>query len=144
MNFTTKLVIAGLILTGGVALAEASDPDVKARQALMDANGHAMKTLMVMATGDAAFDATKAQAALKTLADNAAAIPEAFKNQGAADPEAEASPEVWTNWDDFLAKAKAMGDATAAVDGSGLDGVKAGLGEIGGTCKACHKAYKAG
>ena len=144
MKLISKLLVAGLVLAGGVALAEATDPDVKARQGLMDANGGAMKTLGGMASGEVAFDAAAAQAALKTLTDNAAGIEAAFKNQGGEDPARKSKPEVWANWDDFLAKAKALGDAAAAVDGSSLDGVKAGLGGIGGACKGCHEAYKAG
>jgi cytochrome c556 len=145
MKFTTTVLIAGLILAGGVALAgKATDPDAKARQDLMDSNGGAMKTLGGMAGGEVAFDAAAAQAALKTLADNAAAIPTAFKNQGAADPESKAKPEIWTSWDDFLEEAKGLGDAAAATDGTSLDGLKAGMGAIGGACKDCHTTFKAG
>lgn len=144
MKLTTKLLAAGLLLVGGIALAEATDPDAKARQALMDANGGAMKVLGGMAGGEVAFDATAAAAAVKTLTDNAAAIEATFKNQGAADPDSKAKAEIWANWDDFLAKGKALGDAAAAIDASSLDGIKAGLGGVGGACKGCHEAYKAG
>jgi cytochrome c556 len=145
MKLTTTLLVAGLILAGGVALAgKATDPDAKARQDVMDANGGAMKTLGGMAGGDVAFDAAAAQAALKTLADDGATgIPAAFKAQGADDPESKAKAEIWTNWDDFLKKAKALGDAAAATDGTTLDGLKAGMGAIGGACKDCHMTYKA-
>jgi cytochrome c556 len=143
MKFSTKALIAGLILAGGVALAgEATDPDAKMRQDLMDMNGAAMKVLGGMAAGEVAFDATAAAAALKVVTDGAAAIPTAFKNQGAADPKSTAKPEIWTNWEKFLENAGELGTAAAAVDASSVDGLKAGLGAVGGACKECHTEFK--
>lgn len=144
MKFATKTLVLGLIMMGGIAYAEskAADPDVKARQELMQANGAAMGVLSGMAKGEVAFDASAAEAAKQALIADAAGIEAAFKNN-ASDPENRSKPEVWTNWDEFLADAKALGDAAAALDASSLDGVKAGLGAIGGTCKDCHTEFKA-
>ncbi len=144
MKFTTKALIASFILVGGIALAgEATDPDAKMRQDLMDANGAAMKVLGGMASGDVAFDAVAAAAAVKVLVDDAAAIPTAFKNQGAADPKSAAKPEIWTSWDDFLTGATALGTAASAMDTTSLDSLKAGIGAVGGACKECHTEFKA-
>ena len=45
MKLSSQTLFLALIVAGGVALAEgAVDPDVKARQELMAANGAAMKT----------------------------------------------------------------------------------------------------
>jgi cytochrome c556 len=144
MNFATKTLIAGLIMAGGIAFAEskATDPDVHARQNLMDANGGAAGVLGGMASGKTAFDATAAAAAKAKLIADAADIPAKFKTN-ASDPESHAKPEIWTNWDDFVAKAGDLGKAADAMDVSSLDGVKAGMGAIGGACKACHTTYKA-
>jgi cytochrome c556 len=144
MKFATKSLVLGLIMVGGIALAEskAADPDVHARQNLMQSNGGAVGALGGMAKGEAAFDAAAAEAAKQQLITNAAGIAAAFTNN-ASDPEARAKPDVWTNWDDFAAKAAALGAAAAALDASSLDGIKAGLGAIGGACKDCHMAYKA-
>ena len=144
MKFSTKALIAGFILAGGVALAGgATDPDAKARQDLMDMNGAAMKVLGGMASGDVAFDAAAAAAAMKSLVDVAAKIPVVFKNQGAADPKSAAKPEIWTSWAGFVENAADLGKAAAALDATSLDGVKAGLGAIGGACKTCHTEFKA-
>ena len=63
MKLSPQSVFLTLILVGGVALAEgAVDPDVKARQDMMAANGAAMKTLGGMASAKIAFDATAAEA----------------------------------------------------------------------------------
>ena len=144
MNLATKSLFLGLILAGGIAYAEteATDPDVKARQALMDHNGHAMKVLGDMAGGKVAFDAAAAEKVKASLVADAADIPAKWKNN-AVDPGSHSKPDIWTSWDDFVAKAGDFGKASAALDTSSLDSLKAGLGAIGGTCKACHTAYKA-
>ena len=142
MKLSPQSVFLALILVGGVALAEgAVDPDVKARQDLMAANGAAMKTLGGMASAKIAFDATAAEAAKQVLIANAAGTLVVFKNQ-ASDPAGHASNSIWTAWDDFSAKAGDMGTAVAALDTTSAESVAAGLGAIGGTCKACHTAYK--
>jgi len=142
MKLSPQSVFLALILVGSVALAEgAVDPDVKARQDLMAASGAAMKTLGGMASAKIAFDATAAEAAKQVLIANAAGTLEVFKNQ-ASDPAGHASNSIWTAWDDFSAKAGDMGTAAAALDTTSAESVAAGLGAIGGTCKACHTAYK--
>lgn len=142
MNFTAKIFVAGLVLVAGMAFAaDATDPTVKARQDLMGANGAAAKALGGMAGGEVAFDAVAAEAAKAALVANSADIAASFKMQ-AEDPAAKAKAEIWTNWDDFAAKAKALNDAATALDASTIEGVQAGMGAIGGACKACHMAYK--
>ncbi len=144
MKFVTKTLIAGLIMVGGIAFAEskATDPDVHARQNLMDANGGAAGVLGGMASGKTAFDATAAAAAKAVLIANAADVEAKFKTN-ASDPESHAKPEIWTSWDDFLVKAADLGKAATALDATTLEGVQAGMGAIGGACKACHTTYKA-
>ncbi len=94
-----------------------------------------------MAGDKAAFDAAAAEAAKAEHVAVSAEIAAKFEAQ-ATDPESEAKPEIWTNWDDFVAKANDLNTAAAALDASSLDGVKAGMGAIGGACGACHKAYR--
>ncbi len=143
MKFSTKAFALGLTLIAGVAFAEtaATDPDVIARQALMKTFGGAAKTLGGMASGDVAFDAAAAEAAKAVLVAGAADIPVKFE-KNAVDPGSEAKPEVWTNWADYLVKAKGLGDAAAALDATTIEGVQAGMGGIGGACKSCHMAYR--
>ena len=143
MKFAKTMLVLGLVLVGGIALsqAKATDPDVHARQVLMGGNGGAMGALGGMAKGEVAFDAAAAEAAKQTLIANAAGIAAAFTNN-ASDPESKAKPEIWANWDDFVANADALGAAAAALDASSLDGIKAGMGAIGGACKDCHTEFK--
>lgn len=144
MKFATKTLILGLVMIGGIALAEikATDPDVIARQTLMDGNGAALGALGAMAKGDKPFDAVAAEAAKQALIASAADTAAKFKTN-AVDAASKAKPEVWTNWTDFVENADGLGKAAAALDTTSLDTVKAGLGAIGGACKACHTEFKA-
>lgn len=143
MTFVSKGLIAGLVLVAGVAIAKegVQDPTVKARMDLMGTIGMNTKTLGDMAGGKADFDAAAAQAAKDAIIAASADIAAKFEPQ-ATDPVAEAKPEIWTNWDDFVAKAGALNAAATALDASSLDGIKAGMGGIGGACKDCHSTYR--
>jgi cytochrome c556 len=143
MKFVTKTLVLGLIMAGGIALAQskAADPDVNARQTLMQGIGGSLGALGGMAKGEVAFDAAAAEAAKATLVANAGMIEAKFTNN-AADPASKAKAEVWTNWADFVAKGNALAAAASALDATSLDGIKAGMGAIGGACKACHSEYK--
>lgn len=143
MKSAAKIIAAAFLVTGGAALAEveATNPTVIAWKQVMKQNGGAAKTLGDMAAGKTAFDAAAAAAAKQKLIDDAAQIPVVFKDQ-AEDPASEAKPDIWANWDDFTAKAAALGKAAEALDSSSLDGLKAGMGDIGAACKACHSGYK--
>lgn len=143
MKRVTKSLIVGLVLVAGVAMAKegVQDPTVKARMDLMGTIGMNTKVLGDMAGGKAEFDAAAAQAAKDALVAASAEIAAKFEPQ-ATDPVAEAKPEIWTNWDDFVKKATALNTAATALDPSSLDTVKAGMGAIGGSCKDCHTSYR--
>ena len=141
-TFAKTLCISALLMTGAAfAAVTATDPDVIARKDLMKTIGGAAKTLGGMASGEVAHDAAAAEAAKQAMIAAAAEIEAKFTNN-AADPASEAKPEVWTNWNDFLAKGKALGDAAGALDVASADSIGAGMGAIGGACKACHTDYR--
>lgn len=140
--FYSALTI-GLALGAGVALAEgAKDPLVRARQGVMENIGGAMKAMGDMAAGKTAFDATRAAEAKAALLAAAHDIPAKFQMH-ATDPASEARPEIWTNWDDFVARSKALSTAAEGIDTASLDTLKSGIGAVGGACKACHQTYRA-
>ena len=143
MRIATKVLASALVLFAGVAIAEveATDPVVIAQKDLMKSFGGAMKTLGGMASGDVAFDATAAEAAKATLVTGSADIHVKFEKAG-NDPASEAKPEIWTNWDDFVKKADALNAAATALDATSADGIKAGMGAVGGACKDCHTTYR--
>ena len=143
MNILTKGLIASLVLVGGVALAKegVQDPTVKARMDLMSTIGMNTRVLGDMAGGKTEFDAAAAEAAKAALIAASNDVAAKFEVQ-ATDPVAEAKPEIWTNWDDFVAKAAALTAAASAVDTSSAATIQAGLGAIGGSCRDCHSAYR--
>jgi len=143
MTRLTRTLFTGLAIVVGVAIAQAAatDPDVIARQALMKTVGGSVKTLGGFASGQVPFDAAAAETAKAALLAAALDIEAKFMTQ-TADPEQEAKPAVWTSWADFLVKAKALSDAAAAVDATSAEGVAAGMGAIGGTCRDCHSTYR--
>ncbi len=144
MKLISKTLVIGLVLMGGMALAEdkAKDPTVIAWKELMGKNGAAAKILSEMAEGKMAFDQAIAQGAKDALIADAKATPAAFETQ-ASDPVSAAKPEIWTNWDDFVAKSGALATAAEALDVSSAASIGAGMAAVGGACGACHKAYKA-
>lgn len=139
-----KAAVIGVILTAGAAFAEGdrTDPNAIARSDLMKVIGKNTGILGDMAGGKAAYDAAAAEAARAALIEAAVKIEATFKDQGAADPASEARPEIWANWDDFLADAKAMGDAAGAMDIASAETIGAGMGALGGTCKDCHTEFR--
>ncbi|MBL9049443.1 MAG: cytochrome c [Tabrizicola sp.] len=139
-----KAVLIGAVLAAGAvyAQAERTDPNSIARSELMKINGKNVGILSDMAGGKAAYDAAAAEAAKAALVEAAGKIEATFKDQGAADPASRAKPEIWANWDDFLMKAKALGDGAAALDVASAESIGAGLGAIGGACKDCHTTYQ--
>jgi cytochrome c556 len=139
-----KAVLIGAILAAGAvyAQAERTDPNAIARAELMRSNGKNAGILGDMANGKAPYDAAAAEAAKAALIENAGKIEATFMEPGAEDPASRALPAVWTNWEDFLVKAKAFGDAAAAIDVASVESIGAGMQAMGGTCGDCHKTYQ--
>lgn len=141
MKLKLTALALGAALLAGIATSATANEAMEARETLMKSFGGAAKTLGGMASGEVAYDQAAAEAAKATLVAGAAEIAAKFES-AIDDPESEAKPEIWANWDDFLAKAKGLGDAAAALDLASAESIGAGMGAIGGSCKACHSAYR--
>lgn len=140
----TKMIAVTLSLgvaAATMAYADVSNPAVAARMEAMKDIGGSMKTLGDMAKGSVDFDAEAAQAALATVAESAAVLPALFEAQE-SDPESEAKPEIWTNWDDFVSKAEALEAAAAGATIASSDDIGPAMGALGGSCKSCHSEYR--
>ncbi len=145
----TALVAAAFGAAGSApVLGQSLEGAVKARRADMQLRVHYLALLGGMAKGAIPYDAGKAQAAadsLKTMLalDRSRMWPkgsDSFSIDGTR-----AKPEIWDNFPDFVAKAKANGAAItelAAVAGRGLDALRPAVGKVGQTCSACHKQYR--
>ncbi len=154
-TMTALMLIAGLGLAGGAALAADTAPApttpgakaVAIRQAhYKDLNG-AFRTLNVELRKDAPDKAVLATSAGQ-MRDLAAALPSWFpKGSG---PEAgvptAAKAEIWTDAAGFAAVANGIQTETAKLaevaTAGDLDGLKTEVRATGAACKACHDKYR--
>ena len=120
----------------------------QAREEHMKAYAAQMGILGGMAQGNTAYDAAAAQAAADTLVtlsqvdqstwwppESAAGLVEGSR----------ASPAIWENMEDVMAKGAAFGAAALAMQaaaGTDLAALQAAMGPLGGSCGACHEAYR--
>lgn len=139
---TVKILAAGFFLIAGAAMAaDATDPNVIARQDLMKSVGMNTKILGDMAGGKSEFDATKAAEAKAALVTASTEAKAAFEVE-ATDPESEAKPEIWTNWDEFVKKDEALTMAAMAIDVTSAASIGAGMAGLAGACKDCHTTFR--
>ncbi len=146
--------LAGAVLLAGVvgitAIAWAADaPDpIKSRRDHMKLNGASAKVVGGFLDGSAPFDATKAAAETKSIADVGHEFSVEFEEyfpESAKTGDTKAAPAIWDAKDDFKAKAAALEvDATAAMKAAavGADAFKAAAGKMFGNCKGCHEKYR--
>lgn len=143
MRIAKATILALATTAASVALAHegVQNPAVMARMDAMETIGDSMKILAGMAKGQVTFDADAANAALAVIAETAATVPALFEAEE-SDPKSAAAAEIWFDWDDFVAKSGALEAAAAAASISAPGDLGAAMGSLGGTCKACHMAYK--
>lgn len=148
MPFRRSVAIALALGLALPAAAQDIDGAVKARKGQMQIISYNMGILGGMAKGQIDYDAAMAVGAAKNLAatgamDIATLWPEGSDN--GAHPTTRAAAPIWSDAAGFEEKFGAFTTATAAaVDGvgDGLDGLRASLGAVGGTCKGCHQTYR--
>ena len=141
----SKRSIFSAVLTAallGMACLPASAGVIEDRKANFKANNASMRTIGgALGAGDFATIAAEAQ----KIADWAAVMPDYFP-EGSGTGDTSARPAIWENFEGFTAAAKANHDATlillAAAEAGDVNAAKSALGEVGGTCKACHQQFK--
>lgn len=139
------------VLTGTAFAAGHIDENIAramdARQSHMTLYSFNLATLGGMAQDRIPYDAAAATAAANNLAAIANMDQSGYWVEG-SDSSVEGSrakPEIWTNADDYAEKIAALASAStalAAVAGDDLDALKAAFGPVGGSCGACHRAYR--
>ncbi len=143
-NRLMTMLICSLVYTGLITQA-AADP-VEDRRALMK------KTVLPntklsggMAQGKIPFDAAKAEAAARAIANVPKKFVKLFPEDSAGDPESEAKDTVWSDMKGFLAAAdKLTVSATAAADAAakGPEAFKGAFVKMTQSCKGCHEVYR--
>ena len=146
--------VAVAVLAAGPAWAQAqkaapskAERAIKYRQSALYLLGWNIGPIAAMVKGEIPYDPEAVVMRADRLAELAPMIAEGFPPDSQAGAPTKAKAEIWQNMDDFRAKAAALEQATrkfAATARSGdLKQVAAGLGEVGGACKACHEKYRA-
>ncbi|MGI1663287.1 c-type cytochrome [Palleronia sp. KMU-117] len=140
---------AALLVPAAAIAQDGFAGQLAARQGQFDILALNIGVLGGMARGNTPYDAAMAQQA----ADNIVAVsriaqtfnwPEGSDNMSIEGTRA--LPAIWDNLDDVVAKWAALGTAAeglAAVAGTGQEALGPALGAVGGTCQACHEAYRA-
>lgn len=150
MRLMLVIAAASAVLASG-AIAEVEDPfadAVEMRHGLMLQMATDLGKVGAMAKGEATYDAAVASKAAANIVAIASVLsmdqfPAGSEYQKSAD--SFALPAIWTAQDDFLQKIADLNTAAAAFQtaaGTDLDSLKAGMGNLGAACAACHKAYR--
>ncbi len=143
-----RTVFAIAVIVLGLSAAIAQEDPIKARKALMKANGDQAKIGAAMMKGEQPFDAAAVHKMFAQFQDAAAKMPALYPDSSkGGDPSDEfnAGPKVWEDMADFKAKFAKFGDDAKKADASvkDADSLKAALGDIGkNDCGECHKVYR--
>ena len=139
-------------LAGGYAAVAQStdDPAIKARRAYFTLLGANVGPLAAMAKGEIEYDAAAAELHAGNLSQLTAYAVTPHFPAGTANAdkpgETRALPEIWSDLDGFMEKYEDLVmqvDALQSVAGAGRGELGGALGQLGGTCKACHDDYRA-
>jgi cytochrome c556 len=141
---------AGVLACAAIAspaAAQFAKPEdaIKYRKAAMTLEATHFGRIAAMANGRVPFDA-------KVAAENAEMMAMVSKWQftgfveGSDKGDTKAKPEIWTEAPKFQEAARKSQDAVeklaAAVKTGNLDTIKAAVGPVGQTCKACHDSFR--
>ncbi|MBF9233509.1 c-type cytochrome [Microvirga alba] len=138
------IFVAGLLALGMTA-AVAESGVVEQRQTLMKQMGGETKTTGGMLRGQEPFDLAKAQAALKTISENAKKAPGLFpESSKATTDKTEALPTIWESKAAFESGfAKLEQDAQAAITSIKDEAsFKAEFPKVLQNCGTCHKTFR--
>jgi cytochrome c556 len=140
MIIRTVLAVAALAI-GATAVTAQQDP-IKARQALMKANGQQAGIGAKMVKGEEPFSLDKAKKVFATYQDVAKAhqlFPDSSKTGDTA-----ALPAVWDNKADFDARLTKLANEAKAAEAAttDLDSFKTQFATVMKNCGGCHETYR--
>jgi cytochrome c556 len=140
------LVAAALSGAAGAASAQQKPEDIiKYRQSALFLMGQHFGPIAAMAQGKLPYD-KEAAARNAAIVEYMSKLPWDRFPAGSDQGNTKAKPEIWSNMDDFKAKADKMQAEVAKlaqVARTGeLNALKAQVGDTGKACKACHDEYR--
>lgn len=143
--FPSRLLVAvSALALSAAAFAHGKKDAVDYRQSLMTLIGWNFGPLGDMVKGKAPFDAAEFAKRAERVAVMSEQVMEGFPKDSLR-KESYAKPEIWTNWDDFQAKAKDLSTEAklladiAKANDEAKD--KEQFKKVAAACKACHDKY---
>ena len=150
MRIRTLTLIAALTTTlPAVAMADALEDAIDARQGYYQMVKHNAGMLFAMAQGKMDYDAKKASAHADNLSALANLDTESMWPMGSDKTsmpgKTRALAVVWETFPAIMEKNQAFTDAAAnlAANAGTIDGLRANIGALGASCKGCHDTYRA-
>mgnify|MGYP003610425033 CR=1 FL=1 len=146
-KLTTLTIAAATLVLAAPAMAQFAKPDdaIKYRQSALFVMQQNFGRVAAMAAGKVPFDA-KLAAESADVATFMSKLPWAAFVDGSDKGNTKAKPQIWTEKAKFNEYAEKMqGEMTkldAAAKTGNLDSIKAAVGAVGGSCKACHDAFR--
>jgi cytochrome c556 len=146
MTRFSTLTLSALVLASSATLAGDVEDAVDYRQGVMNVFSWNLEHMGAMVKGETAFDADAFKGYAADLA--SASKLDVLKGfpEDSVDDDSDALDEIWLKWSDFEAKLQDLRDQSAKLAEVAATGdeaaMKAQFAEVGGACKACHKAYK--
>ena len=148
MKKLASFILAACAVTLSVpAAAQFAKPEdaIKYRKNALFVMQQNFARLGAMASGRAPFDA-KVAADNAAVAESMSKLPWAAFVDGSDKGDTKAKSEIWSDAAKFKdANEKMQGEMTklsAAAKTGNLDSIKAAVGAVGGSCKACHDAFR--
>ena len=97
-----------------------------------------------MYKGEADFDLSKVQVALKVIQEKAAILPKLFPDDSKTGGDTEALPKIWEDKADFEGRFLKLAEAAKAAEGdiTDEDSFPDAWKTVVGNCSGCHKQYR--
>jgi len=138
------LVAFGVGVVSTAALA--TDDPILTRQKLMQANGAGFYGVAgKMLKGEIPFEATAANAVLRTSSAVAYSFGDYFPEGSETGGDTKASPRIWEDMAGFQAaldKFRQDADAAAAAKPQDLEAFRTVVMQLGENCESCHEKYR--
>lgn len=148
MKAIASFVLAAAAVTlAAPASAQFAKPEdaIKYRKSALTVMATHFGRVAAMANGRVPFDA-KVAADNAAVAESMSKLPWAAFVDGSDKGDTKAKSEIWSDAAKFKdANEKMQGEMTklsAAAKTGNLDSIKAAVGAVGGSCKACHDAFR--
>jgi cytochrome c556 len=144
-----RLALASLALATALPAAAQfrnAEAAIKYRQSAMSIQNNHLGRLFAMTNGQVPFDAKAAQENIEIVALLNSRVQFAAFTDGSDKGNTKAKPEIWMEKDKWTAAvAKSQDDVNklvAAGKTGNQDQIKAAVGAVAASCKACHDAYR--